>query len=148
MAKNYIYTNKGVLAYNKKDLLKIPIAQGELSTETRHVFLAILNNTEIKTNDDSIQSVRFAIAIDEAEGQDAVELGEGVYDWLKKKLDATDKEGYQLCPRLFRVNGSVVYEFIKDGYDKPHESSGKEKGQGEKDAPETEEPGESQSKEK
>jgi len=112
MAKHF--SNKGIKGYNGKELLKIPISQsGEMSTETRHVFLAILNNSEFKTMDDSIQGNRLANAIDAAEGKDEIILEDGVFDWLKRKAE-------QVCPVLFRVNGSIVYEFVKEGYEKAH----------------------------
>jgi len=149
MAKNYHYQNKGVMSRNKKDLLKIPISlAGELSTETRHVFLAILNIVELKTMDDSIQGGRLADAIDEAEGKDEIVIGEGVYDWLKRKLEVVDREGYQICPRIFRVNGSIVNEFIKEGFIKPHESGGKKESKEGKDAPPAEKSAESRPEEK
>lgn len=149
MAKIYRYSNSGLLGYNGKDKIKIPISQaGQLSTETRHVFLAILTSLELKTIDDSIQGNRLANAIDEAEGKDFIEIGEGVYDWIKKKLEAVDREGYQVCPRLFRVNGEIVNEFIKEGFEKPRQSSEQKKGKAGKDAPETKEPEESRAKEK
>ena len=115
MAKVYHYSNEGVIGYNGKDKIKIPISQaGEMSTETRHIFLAIINNAEFRTLDDSIQGNRLANAIDEAEGKDVIEIGEGVYDWLKRKAEA-------VCPTIFRVNGSIVFEFIQEGYKKPYQ---------------------------
>ena len=140
MAKNYHYSNDGVLGYNGKDKIKIPIDQaGKMSTETRHIFLVILNASELKTQDDSIQGNRLATAIDEAEGKDEIVIGEGVYDWLKKKMDAVNRDGYQVCPMLFRVNGEIVYEFVKDGYKKPQESKPKKKGKEGPDAEAAEE---------
>lgn len=148
MAKNYHYSNGGLLGYNGKDKIKIPISQaGEMSTETRHIFLVVLNASELKVQDDSIQGKRLADAIDEAEGKDEIVIGEGVYDWLKRKLEVVDREGYQVCPRLFRVNGEIVYEFIKEGFEKPHQPKGKTKVKEETDAPETEESGQSETKE-
>jgi len=136
MAKHY--SNKGIKGYNDKDLLKIPISQsGEISTETRHIFLAVLNNAEFKTMDDSIQGNRLANAIDAAEDKDEIILEDGVFDWLKRKAEA-------VCPTIFRVNGSIVYDFIKEGFDKPHQPSGKEEGKGEKVSPPAEESGKPQ----
>lgn len=133
MAKVYRFSNGGVVGYNGKDKIKIPISQaGEMSTETRHIFMAIMNNAEFKTMDDSIQGNRLANAIDEAEGKDFIEIGEGVYDWLKKKAE-------QVCPNLFRVNGSIVYEFVKEKFEKPHQPQGKKEGKKDKDAPPAEE---------
>lgn len=110
MAKRF--SNEALIGYNGKDTIKIPISQsGEMSTEFRHVLLAILNNSEFKTMDDSIQGNRLANAIDKAEGKDFVEMEEGVHDWLKRKAE-------QVCPVIFRVNGSVIYEFIKEGFEK------------------------------
>jgi len=149
MAKNYHYQNKGIMSRNKKDLIRIPISQaGEVSTETRYVFSAILNVVELKTMDDSIQGGRLADAIDEAEGKDEIVIGEGVYDWLKQKLEVVDREGYQICPRIFRVNGSIVNEFIKEGHEKPHQPSGKKTGTKDSDAPPDTEPEEPQPEEK
>ncbi len=147
MAKQYHYQNKGILSRNKKDLIRIPISQaGEISTETRYVFLAILNVVELKTMDDSIQGGRLADSIDEAEDKDEIVIGEGVYDWLKKKLEVVDREGFQILPRIFRVNGSIVNDFIKEGFEKPHQSGGKKKSESETDVPEAEESAGSQSK--
>ncbi len=142
MAKLYHYSNEGLVGYNGKDKIKIPISQaGQMSTETRHIFLAILNVLELKSIDDSIQGSRLADAIDEAEDKDEIVIGEGVYDWLKKKMEAVNREGYQVCPLLFRVNGSIVNEFIKEGFNRPHEPQGKKKGKEEKDAAPAEESG-------
>jgi len=142
MAKVYRYSNKGIKAYNGKDLLKIPVESG-ISTETRHIFLVILNNLDFKTNDDSIQGFRLATAIDEAEDKDILEIGEGVYDWLQRKLKEVNREGREICPMLFRVNGSFVNEFVKEGFEKPHEPKGKKEGKTREDAPPAEEPAES-----
>jgi len=113
MAKHF--SNAGVVGYNGKDKLKIPISQeGEMSTETRHIFLAILNSAEFKTMDDSIQGNRLANEIEEAKYKEEVVIEDGVHDWLKRKAE-------QVCPILFRVNGNIVYEFIKEGFEKPHQ---------------------------
>lgn len=117
MAKHF--QNQGLLGYNGTDRIKIPMTQsGGMSEETRHIFLAIMNNAEFRTMDDSINGNRLASAIDAAEGQDEIVLEEGVHDWLKKKAET-------VCPSLFRVNGSIVYEFVKEGFAKPHAPGGK-----------------------
>lgn len=139
MAKHF--SNKGVLAYNGKDLIKIPISQaGGMSTETRHIFLAIMSNAEFKTIDDSIQGNRLANDIDAAEGKDEIVLEDGVHDWLKRKAE-------QVCPALFRVNGEIVYEFVKEGFTKPHQPKTKEEGKKGSDAPKAEESAKSQPEE-
>lgn len=146
MAKIYRYSNKGVLSYNDKDLLKIPVsASGEISTETRHVFLAVYNNLAIKTNEDQANATRLVMAIDEAEGEDYIEIGEGVHDWLKRKLEEPDREGYLVCPKIFTHNGGKVSEFIKDGFEKPHKPKTKKEIKAEEDAKAAEESEESQS---
>ena len=126
MAKRF--SNKPILGYNGKDPIKIPMSQsGEMSTEFRHVLLAVLNNSEFKTMDDSIQGNRLANAIDKAEGKDFVEMEEGVHDWLKRKAE-------QVCPVIFRVNGNIIYEHIKEGYEKSHQPKEKSvKGKGKTD---------------
>ncbi len=124
MSSEKHFSNKGVLGYNGKDKIKIPVTAptptvpAVMSTETRHIFLAILNNSEFKTMDDSINGNRLATAIDEAEGKDEIVIGEGVHDWLKKRAE-------QVCPAIFRVNGSIVYEFVKEGFAKSHEPKAK-----------------------
>ena len=124
MSSEKHFTNAGLLGYNGKDKIKIPVTAptatvpAVMSTETRHIFLAILNNSEFKTMDDSIQGNRLATAIDEAEGKDEIVIGEGVHDWLKKRAE-------QVCPAIFRVNGSIVYEFVKEGFTKSHEPKAK-----------------------
>ena len=131
MAKQYHYTNEGIVSRNGKDKIKAPNG----SEETRHLFYAILGNLNLKIMDDSIQGARMADALDEAEGKDEVVLGEGVYDWLKKKIQETDQEGGLIIVRMFRVNGSIVNDFIKDGHRKPHQPKGQKKGQETADAP-------------
>ena len=124
MSSEKHFTNKGVLGYNGKDKIKIPVTAptptvpAVMSTETRHIFLAILNNSDFKIMDDSIQGNRLATAIDEAEDKDEIVIGEGVHDWLKKRAE-------QVCPAIFRVNGSIVYEFVKEGFAKSHEPKAK-----------------------
>ena len=133
MSSEKHFTNAGLLGYNGKDKIKIPVTAptatvpAVMSTETRHIFLAILNNSEFKTMDDSIQGNRLATAIDEAEGKDEIVIGEGVHDWLKKRAE-------QVCPAIFRVNGSIVYEFVKEGFTKPHEPKEKTAREEEPDA--------------
>ncbi len=117
MAKQYHYTNEGIVSRNGKDKIKAPNG----SEETRHLFYAILGNLNLKIMDDSIQGARMADALDEAEDKEEVVLGEGVYDWLKKKTAETDQDGGLILVRMFRINGSVVDEFIKNGHRKPHQ---------------------------
>ena len=125
MAKRF--SNKPITGYNGKDPIRIPMSQaGEMSTEFRHVLLAILNNSEFKTMDDSIQGNRLANAIDKAEGKVFIEIEDGVHDWLKRKAE-------QVCPIIFRVNGSIIYEFIKEGFEKLHQSAEKKAGKGKTD---------------
>ena len=137
MAKSYKYSNKGITSFNGKDKIRIQ-AGAEVSEETRHIFTGIMNSVDFKVNDDSIQGFRLANSIEEAEGQDFIEIGEGVYDWLQKKLKEINREGREICATLFRQNGCLVEEFIKNGYEKPHQPTSKKKGKEEKDAPETE----------
>lgn len=130
MAKQYHYTNEGIVSRNGKDKIKAPNG----SEETRHLFYAILGNLNLKIMDDSIQGARMADALDEAEDKDEVVLGEGVYDWLKKKVDVPDQDGGLILVRMFRVNGKVVDDFIKDGHRKPHQPKEAKAGKGTPDA--------------
>lgn len=110
------FSNKPLKAYNGEEI-KVPMKDGEsveLSTEFRHILLLILNNCEMRAMDDSIQGVMLAQAIDSAKGKRTLEMEEGVHKWLKKKAE-------QVCPSIFRVNGEIVYEFIKEGFEKVHQ---------------------------
>ena len=73
---------------------------------------------EVKTVQDSRSAMRILQAIDIAEDKEIIEIEEGDHDWLKKVADAT-------CPRIFRANGSIVYDFIKEGFEKKHQPQDK-----------------------
>lgn len=115
--------------------IKVPVHQNasgvtdEWGDTPADIFKLILLNSPMKTQNDSIQGTRLYQAIKEAENNwkayqedsakaaDAVEpvlnIEDGVYDWFCSIAD-------QITPPLFRLNGNIVYKFIKDGFIKAH----------------------------
>ena len=113
------FKNRSVLDYKGEpiprqrldDNQKI-VDEGEVSVI--NVMWTILNNAPLKTQDDSIQGARLAEALTKAKDTDVIELEEGVHDWLKPIAE-------KLTPQLFRINGNVIYKFILEGFEKPHD---------------------------
>ena len=87
----------------------------EWSDITGDIFLIILNNSPIKTQNDCIQGARLYQAIESGKGKEFIELEEGVHDWFKPIAE-------QFTPVVFRINGNIVYKFICEGFEKPKES--------------------------
>ena len=109
-----IFSNAPIKGYKDEDIL-VPMGEGkEPSSEFRYALRFILNNAPIKTQEDSKNGMRLAQSIDVAEGKDKVEMEEGVHDWLKIVAE-------QVTPVLFRINGNIVYKYICEGFEKPHE---------------------------
>ena len=94
------------------------VDEGELRLV--NVLWIILNNAPLKTQNDSIQGMRLAEALDKAKDNGVIEIEEGVHDWLKPIAE-------HLTPQLFRLNGNNIYLVIKDGFDKAKQSQ-EEKG--------------------
>ena len=78
----------------------------------KQIFWVLLNNAPLQTQNDSIQGMRLAQALDTSK-DGVIEIEEGVHDWLKP---ITEK----VTPQLFRVNGNLVYKYICEGFEKPH----------------------------
>lgn len=112
-----IFSNAPIKGYNEEDI-KVPMGDEGTSTEFRHVLRMILNNAPFQTQDDSIQGNRLATSIDKAEGKETIEMEDGVHDWLKKVSD-------KVTPPVFRINGNIVYEYIREGFEKPHQPNDK-----------------------
>ncbi|KKN38047.1 hypothetical protein LCGC14_0757590 [marine sediment metagenome] len=115
MAK--VFKNIVLDGYDGKPM-KGPEDVGELYLV--HVMRVILNNAPLQTQQDSINGMRLAQALDAVKnGVEAIELEEGVHDWLKPIAE-------KLTPALFRVNGNIVYKHICDGFEKAHQPKEKE----------------------
>ena len=83
------------------------------------VMRVILNNAPLQTQQDSINGMRLAQALDKAKnGAETIELEDGVHDWLKPIAE-------KITPSIFRVNGNLIYKHICEGFEKVH--PGKEK---------------------
>ncbi len=107
------FKNVVLNGYNGKPINAVINAEGRTEDVTVEMALRIiLNNAPLKTMNDSIQGMRLMLALDKAKekGEDVV-MEEGVHDWLKPIAE-------QLCPQIFRINGSLVYEHIRDGFEK------------------------------
>lgn len=73
---------------------------------------AILNNAPFKTINDSVQGGRLMLALDKAEEEKGdIVIEEGTHDWFKPLAE-------QICPPLFKINGNLIYEHIKEGFEK------------------------------
>ena len=81
----------------------------------KQILWMILNNAPIKTQQDCKQGALLATALDTCkDGVEVIEMEEGTHDWLKPIAE-------QLTPALFRVNGHLVYEHIREGFEKANQ---------------------------
>ena len=76
----------------------------------KQVLWLILNNASLQTQNDAIQGMRLAQALDTSK-DGVIEMEEGVHDWLKPVAE-------KVTPQLFRVNGNLVYKHICEGFEK------------------------------
>lgn len=83
----------------------------------KQIFWLILNNAPLQTQNDSIQGMRLAQALDGSK-DGFIEFEDGVHDWLKPIAE-------KATPLLFRVNGNLVYKHICEGFEKPHQPKDK-----------------------
>lgn len=127
-----VFKNTVLTGYDGKPI-KLPFRENEedklefKEAKLDFVLRIILNNAPISTQNDSIQGMRLAQALDEVKEKKAkaIVLEDGVHDWLKPIAE-------KLTPQLFRVNGSIVYEHIKEGFEKVQQPAEKEKEKEEK----------------
>jgi hypothetical protein len=91
------------------EFVKAAVSTGIKELKISDAIWAILNNAPIKTQNDSIQGMRLAQALVKAQDSGIIEMEDGVHDWLKPLAE-------QVTPSIFRVNGSIVYELIKEGF--------------------------------
>jgi len=84
-----------------------------------NVINIILNNAPFKTQEDSKEGVLLALALKESKDKDTIEIEESTHEWLKKVAK-------ELTPPMFRLNANVVYEHIKEGFEKAHQPKDKE----------------------
>ena len=80
----------------------------------KQILWLILNNAPLQTQNDSIQGMRLAQALDGSKNG-VIEFEDGVHDWLKPIAE-------KITPPLFRVNANLVYKHICEGFEKPHQS--------------------------
>lgn len=108
MAK--IFKNVVVKGYDGKPIV-INLEEGKKELTVVMAMRAVLNNAPLKTQQDSINGARLATALDEADDNGEIAIEEGTHDWLKPIAE-------QLTPQIFRVNGHIIYELIKEGFEK------------------------------
>lgn len=107
-----IFKNQVILGYNGKPLSVVINEQGDKKDMPLEIALqAILNNAPLKTMQDSINGMRLQQALDKARAGGDIVLEEGTHDWLKPIAES-------LCPQLFRINASLIFELIKEGFEK------------------------------
>lgn len=108
-----VFKNGAVPGYDGKPVKIVEPGKTEPSElKLTQILWLILNNAEIRTQQDSIQGKRLAEALDAAKG--TIEMEDGVHDWLKPQAE-------KLTPILFRISGNDVYKHICEGYEKPHQ---------------------------
>ena len=84
------------------------------------VMRVILNNAPLQTQQDSINGMRLAMALDKVKNwAEPIELEDGVHDWFKPVAE-------KLTPTIFRVNGNLVYKHICEGFEKAHQPKEKD----------------------
>lgn len=116
-----VFKNVVLTGYDGKPIEIIVNAQGNRQEVTMEIALQIiLNNAPLKTQQDAINGMRLQLALDKAkdgkENSGDIVLGEGIHEWLKPIAES-------LTPEIFRINGSLVYEHIKEGFEKLHEKA-------------------------
>lgn len=96
--------------------VRVPLkSNGSIVSEwgysTYDMFQVLLLNASTKTQNDCIQGSRLFKALEDGKNEGYIVLEDGVYDWLRDIAES-------LTPMIFRYNGNIVYEFIKDGFEK------------------------------
>lgn len=118
-----VFKNTVIKDYKGQPIQQAIKGDGSDKVEVREVKLsnilwAILNSAPLQTQQDSINGMMLAKALDAAKDGADIEMEEGVHNWLKPIAE-------RATPQLFRVNGSIVYEHIKEGFEKPHKPAEK-----------------------
>lgn len=80
----------------------------------------ILANAPFQTQMDSKEGMLLAVALRDAEDKDSINIEESTHTWLKKVAE-------QVTPAIYRTNGGIVYEVIKEGFEKIHQSAEEKK---------------------
>ena len=114
------FKNTTIMGYNGKPLMSRDRDESGQVKEEKEIKLVnalwvILNAAPLKSQNDSIQGSRLAKSLDKAEENGFIEIEDGVHDWLKPIAE-------QVTPQLFRINGHVIYELIKEGFEKVKET--------------------------
>lgn len=84
----------------------------------KQMLWLILNNAPLQTQQDSINGASLASALDAAKDGTDIVIEDGVYIWLKPVAE-------KVTPSIFKINGHIVYEHIKEGFEKPHQPKNK-----------------------
>lgn len=71
----------------------------------------ILIGAPFQTQEDSKEGRLLAEALKEAEGKDTISIEESTHTWLKAVAE-------KVTPAIYRTNGNIVYEHIKEGFEK------------------------------
>lgn len=110
-----IFKNTIIKGYDGKSIPLQELKDGKteiIGATSLHIFYAILNLSPIQTQNDSIQGMRMALALDKVKDKGGnIELEDGIHDWLKPLAE-------KLTPQLFRVNGNIVYQYVCEGFEK------------------------------
>lgn len=86
-----------------------------------NIMYLIMVNAPFKTQEDSKNGMWLAQSLEKAKSNGFIEIEESVHDWLKKVTS-------EISPALFKIDGNIVYELIKEGFEKVRQpASGSEK---------------------
>ena len=100
----------------RNEVIKLPVRKSGtdevelVDAKFAELLTVILNNAPIQTQNDSIQGMRLATAIESA--NKTIEIEDAVHDWLKPIAE-------KVTPELFRINGNLVYAHICEGFEPP-----------------------------
>lgn len=110
-----VFKNTTIRGFKDK-IIQLPVRKGDtdevelVDAKFAELLMVILNNAPIQTQNDSIQGMRLATAIESA--NKTIEFEDATYDWLKPIAE-------KVTPQLFRINGNIVYKHICEGFEPP-----------------------------
>ena len=81
----------------------------------KQILWLILNNAPLQTQPDAINGMSLAKSLDAT--KKTIEIEDSVHNWLKPIAE-------KVTPLLFRVNASIVYEHICNGFEKDKSEKG------------------------
>lgn len=91
-------------------LVDVVMPDGVKALTVKEIFWLILNNAPYQSQQDSINGMKLATALDHAD-EYVIIAEEDVYEWLKSVSQ-------RVTPPLFKLLGNTIYRHICNGYEK------------------------------